>query len=217
MHTVQQTGDLTDAVLGQGGFVPAHCDAGQAVRSKCNHLHAEAEYTADLAYTLAVALSWFVIGTKSFSLHVPRSSILQDVEFSHYGFFVRTRVPRPVAPQAFVSQALLKDAAKLMELLMKVPTTRRRSLLSPARKTSSGVWPATSSPKMNSTINTGKDAWLATDHRRWCFVRARELVKALDTLGVPQPEQEKLRLESGSDDLPSAYRWVPCQQRGFCF
>ena len=40
-------------------------------------------------------------------------------------------------------------------------------------------------------------------------LQARGLVKALDNLGAPQPEQKELRLESGSDDRPSAYRWVP--------
>ena len=39
-------------------------------------------------------------------------------------------------------------------------------------------------------------------------VQARELLKALDNLGVPQPEQMASRFESGSDLTP-AYRWVP--------
>ena len=39
----------------------------------------DAEYTACLAYALAVVLSWFVIRTKSFPLHVPRAPILQEV------------------------------------------------------------------------------------------------------------------------------------------
>ena len=40
-------------------------------------------------------------------------------------------------------------------------------------------------------------------------LQAREIAKALGNLGVPQPEAMELRLESGSDDLPSANRWVP--------
>ena len=34
-------------------------------------------------------------------------------------------------------------------------------------------------------------------------LQARELVKAIDTDGVPQPEQTERRLGSGSDDFPS--------------
>ena len=40
-------------------------------------------------------------------------------------------------------------------------------------------------------------------------LHARELLRALDTLRVPQNEQTKLRLKHSSEDLPSSYRWVP--------
>ena len=42
-------------------------------------------------------------------------------------------------------------------------------------------------------------------------IRARELVRAFDTLGLPQPEQTMLRLSFSSADLPSTHRWVPVQ------
>ena len=41
----------------------------------------------------------------------------------------------------------------------------------------------------------------------------RELVKANDTLGLPQPEQLKLRLNFSRDNLPSSYRWVPIRAK----
>ena len=44
-------------------------------------------------------------------------------------------------------------------------------------------------------------------------LRARKLVKALDTRGVSQSEQIELRLKCSSADLSSSYRWVPTQEK----
>ena len=71
----------------------------QALGSNCHHVHAkddwtpyrdangkrvypssgEAEYTADLAFAIAVALSWWAVRNGKAKLHVPRAPIVQEV------------------------------------------------------------------------------------------------------------------------------------------
>ena len=73
----------------------------------------EAEYTADLAFAIAVALSWWAVRTGRAKLHVPRAPVLQDAG-NRSGW---TDMP----PQVMRSWVMVATAIRLG---LKPPTTR---------------------------------------------------------------------------------------------
>ena len=138
--------------------------------------------------------------------------------FSNHGLLERTRVLRPVLPEAFLSQkSVLEDAAKVMELLVsKVPTNptsflscdkdvftkdeldqkcgKERWLAMVRFEVSQGTGDSRASDdgaKLGHASGTGYSETLDILHGRAAGPTAREIVKALGTLGAPQPEQMK--------------------------